>query len=95
MKCFHRWYVEIIEGLYVGALMSVRSCFNTSIFPVTIGLHQGSKIIPCLFILIMDELTSPAMYQGILLFVDDIDIDWWKENNIKYYIRIMEENFRG
>ena len=38
-----RGYIEIIKDMYEGALTIVRTTFGeTSEFPMTVGLHQGS-----------------------------------------------------
>jgi hypothetical protein len=37
----------------------VRACDGESdTFPIKIGLHQGSALSPCIFILVMDEITK-------------------------------------
>ena len=45
--------------MYDEAITSVRTSGGiTSEFPITLGLHQGSTLSPCLFALVMDELTK-------------------------------------
>ena len=52
-------YIEIIEDMYEGAVMSMgTTCEATGEFPMTIGSHRVSTLSPYLFTLIMDELTT-------------------------------------
>ena len=47
---------------------------ETSEFPITVGLHQGSALNPYLFVLVMDELTMHIQddIPLCMLFADDI-----------------------
>ena len=68
-------YIEIIKGMHEGAITSVRTtCGETSEFPVTKGLHQGSTLSPYLLALIMDKLTTRIQEEipWCMLFADDI-----------------------
>ena len=52
-------YIKLIKDMYDEAITSVRTSGGiTSEFPITLGLHQGSTLSPCLFALVMDELTK-------------------------------------
>ena len=54
-------YIKLIKDMYDGAITSVRTSGEiTSEFPITLDLHQGSTLSPCLFALVMDELTKSA-----------------------------------
>ena len=44
----------------------------TSRFPITIGLHQGSALIPYFFVLMMDEFTKSIQEEVLYFFVNDI-----------------------
>ena len=61
--------------MYDRVVANVRTCGGiTSNFSIAIGLHQGSALSPCLFVIVMDELTK-AIQDEILwcmLFDDDI-----------------------
>ncbi|XP_071729029.1 uncharacterized protein [Rutidosis leptorrhynchoides] len=61
--------------MYEGAKSCVRTPVgNTEVFPIEIGLHQGSALSPFLFALILDEL-SRGIQECIpwcLIFADDI-----------------------
>nr|GEV71796.1 ribonuclease H-like domain-containing protein [Tanacetum cinerariifolium] len=61
--------------MYDGAKTRVRTSIGSiEFFPVDVGLHQGSTISPCLFALILDEL-SRGIQEDIpwcLIFADDI-----------------------
>ncbi|XP_071688730.1 uncharacterized protein [Rutidosis leptorrhynchoides] len=61
--------------MYEGAKSCVRTPVgNTEVFPIEVGLHQGSALSPFLFALILDEL-SRGIQEGIpwcLIFSDDI-----------------------
>ncbi|KAL5542645.1 hypothetical protein UlMin_010355 [Ulmus minor] len=51
-------YVDIIKDMYEGVATSVCSIGGMpNEFPISIGLHQGSTLIPYLFALVMNELT--------------------------------------
>jgi Reverse transcriptase (RNA-dependent DNA polymerase) len=52
-------YVTLIKDMYTNALTCVRACDGESdTFPIKIGLHQGSALIPYIFTLVMDEITK-------------------------------------
>ncbi|KAI8572619.1 hypothetical protein RHMOL_Rhmol01G0213400 [Rhododendron molle] len=61
--------------MYEGAVTTIRSPIGeTSEFPITAGLHQGSALSPYLFALVMDELTR-NLQENIpwcMMFADDI-----------------------
>jgi hypothetical protein len=66
-------YITLIKDMY--KMMFVRTYDgDTSDFPITIGLHQGSALSPNLFALVMDEVTRDI--QGdipwCMLFADDV-----------------------
>ena len=51
-------YITFIKDMYDNVVTSVRtSDVDTDDFPIKIGLHQGSALSPCLFALVMDEVT--------------------------------------
>jgi hypothetical protein len=67
-------YVTLIKDMYDKVVTSVRTTDgDTNIFPINIGLHQGSALSPYLFALVIDEVTRDI--QGDIswcrLFVDD------------------------
>ncbi|XP_071686839.1 secreted RxLR effector protein 78-like [Rutidosis leptorrhynchoides] len=68
-------YISVIRDMYEGAKSYVRtSVGNTEVFPIEVGLHQGSALSPFLFVLILDEL-SRGIQEYIpwcLIFADDI-----------------------
>jgi hypothetical protein len=47
---------------------------DTNDFPINIRLHQGSALSPCLFALVMDEVTKniQGSIRWCMLFVDDV-----------------------
>ena len=48
--------------MYDGDITRVRTSGGIiSEFPIIIGLHQGSGLIPYLFALVIDELTTKAL----------------------------------
>jgi hypothetical protein len=68
-------YQSILPSMYDNIVTSVRtSDGDTNDFPINIGLHQGSALSPCLFDLMMDEVTRDIQ-GGIpwcMLFADDV-----------------------
>lgn len=61
--------------MYDGCVTIVRTPVGeTSNFPITVGLHQGSALSPYLFALVMDELTRHIQddIPWCMLFADDI-----------------------
>ncbi|XP_071699213.1 uncharacterized protein [Rutidosis leptorrhynchoides] len=68
-------YINVIRDMYEGAKSCVRTPMgNTEVFPIEVGLHQGSALSPFLFALILDGL-SRGIQECILwclIFADDI-----------------------
>ena len=50
-------YITIIKDMYDDMTKVRTSDVDTDDFPITIGLHQGSALMPYLFALVMDEVT--------------------------------------
>ena len=51
-------YIDIIRDMYDGIVANVRTYGGiTSVFSITIGLHQGSALSPFAFAIVKDELT--------------------------------------
>jgi hypothetical protein len=51
-------YVTLIKDIYDKVVTSVRTTdSDTNVFPINIGLHQGSALSPYLFALLIDEIT--------------------------------------
>ena len=68
-------YIELVKDMYDGAITSIKTTIGeTSEFPITVGLHQGSALSPYLFALVMDELTKHIQddIPWCMLFADDI-----------------------
>ena len=68
-------YIDVVKDMYDEAVTTIRSpAGETSEFPITVGLHQGSALSPYLFALIMDELTRHIQDEvpWCMLFADDI-----------------------
>jgi hypothetical protein len=68
-------YVTLIKDMYDKVLTSVRTTdVDTNVFPINIGLHQGSTLIPYIFALVIDEVKMDI--QGdmpwCMLFTDDV-----------------------
>jgi Reverse transcriptase (RNA-dependent DNA polymerase) len=52
-------YVTLIKDKYTNVVNYIRACDGEShIFPIKIGLHQGSALSPYIFTLVMDEITK-------------------------------------
>jgi hypothetical protein len=68
-------YITLIKDMYDNVVTSVRtSDRDINDLPINIGLHQGSALSPCLFALVMDEVTRDIQ-GGIpwcMLFADDV-----------------------
>jgi hypothetical protein len=64
-----------LKDIYDNVVTSVQtSNKDTNVFPINIGLHQGSALSPYLFALVMDEVTRDIQ-GGIpwcMLFADDV-----------------------
>ena len=68
-------YITLTKDMYKNAMTFVRTCGgDTTDFPINICLHQGQALRPCLFGLVMDEVTMDI--QGdipwCMLFADDV-----------------------
>ena len=68
-------YIRAIRDMYKGAKTSIRTAAgDTEVFPIDIGLHQGSALSPFLFAVALDELTKEIQDEvpRCMLFADDI-----------------------
>jgi hypothetical protein len=68
-------YVTLIKDMYDKVVTSVRTTDgDTNVFPINIGLHQGSVLSPYLFALVIDEVTRDIQgdISWCMLFADDI-----------------------
>jgi hypothetical protein len=68
-------YVTLIKDMYDKVVTSVRTTDgDTNVFPINIGLHQGSALSPYIFALVIDDVTRDI--QGdipwCMLFADDV-----------------------
>ena len=70
-------YVRIVQYMYDGNTTAVRCAVGvTDGFEVTVGLHQGSALSPCLFAMVMDRMTDEIREETpwTMMFADDIVI---------------------
>ena len=70
-------YVRLVQDMYEGSETVVRYEVGTAeSFKVRVGLHQGSALIPFLFVVIIDRLTDEVRREPpwTMLFADDIVI---------------------
>ena len=71
------WIVRLVQGMYPNA--QSRVCFGESFsqqFEVKVGVHQGSVLIPLLFIIVLEAL-SREFWAGVPwedLYADDLVI---------------------
>jgi Reverse transcriptase (RNA-dependent DNA polymerase) len=68
-------YITLIKDMYTNVVTSVRACDGESnVFPIMIGLHQGSALSSFIFILAMDETTNDIQGDILwcMLFTDDV-----------------------
>ncbi|XP_071689142.1 uncharacterized protein [Rutidosis leptorrhynchoides] len=68
-------YISVIRDMYEGAKSCVRTPVgNIEVFPIEVGLHQGSALSPFLFALILDELSRgiQVCIPWCLILADDI-----------------------
>ena len=68
-------YIDIIKDMCDGVVENIRTCGGIiNDFSITIGLHQESTLGPFLFVIVMDELTTPIQDEipWCMLFADDI-----------------------
>jgi general stress protein 26 len=68
-------YDTLIKDMYVNVATCVRVCDGDSdVFPIMIGLHQGSALNLYIFTLVMDEITKDIQrdISWCMLFADDV-----------------------
>ncbi|KAK6762963.1 hypothetical protein RB195_023610 [Necator americanus] len=96
-------YVRWTKLLFAKPTSVVRCAAGTSrLFPVQVGVHQGSSLSPLLFILCMDTMTKEIQKQHpwTLLFADDVmlasesrddlqkQVQSWKDRLQQYGLRL-------
>jgi hypothetical protein len=89
-----RGYIDVVRDMYEGAVTAIRSpAGETSEFPITVGLHQGSALSPYLFALVMDELTRHIQEDipWCMLFADDIVLVDETASGVKTKLEIWRE----
>jgi hypothetical protein len=64
-------YITLIKDMYDNVVTSDR---DTNVFPINIGLHQGSALSPYPFALVMDKITRDIQggISWCMLFADDV-----------------------
>ena len=70
-------YVRIVQDMYDDSTTAVRCAVGvTEGFEVTVGLHQGSALSPCLFAVVVDRMTDAIREEApwTMMFADDIVI---------------------
>ena len=70
-------YVKVVQDMYEKIVTTVRCAVGmTEGFKVEVGLHQGSALIPFLFVMVMDRLTDEVRQKSPwnMMFADDIVI---------------------
>ena len=70
-------YVRIVEDIYDDSITAVRCAVGvTEGFEVKVGLHQGSALSHCLFVMVMDRMTDDIREEApwTMMFADDIVI---------------------
>jgi hypothetical protein len=77
-------YVGLINDMYNNVVNSDRrtSDEDTCYSPIRILLHQGSTLSPCIFALVMDEVTRDIQREiGVYFFVNDVvlAVESWAE----------------
>ena len=69
-------YIFVIRDIYEGVVVTTISspAGETTEFPITVGVHQGSTLSPYPFALVMDELTINIQddVPRCMLFADNI-----------------------
>jgi hypothetical protein len=81
-------YVTLIKDMYDKVVTSVRTTDgDKNVFPINIGLHQGSALSPYLFALVLDEVRRDIQRDitWCILFADDVVLvdESWKGVNRK------------
>ncbi|XP_026410528.1 uncharacterized protein LOC113305736 [Papaver somniferum] len=70
-------YIVLIQDMYEGARSSVRTSGGLSNeFPIKIGIHKGSALSPCIFALVIYQITKDIQGElpWTMLFADDVDL---------------------
>ena len=78
--------IRLVKMMYEGARTTVRTKYGeTEVFPVEVGLHQGSALSPFLFLVVIDTLTRELRNNELweLLFADDLVIMADTEEEVK------------
>jgi len=68
-------YIRLVQDMYTNSQTAVSCAAGTSqLFPVEVGLHQGSALSPFLFAIIMDSLTNTVREESPwqMMFADDV-----------------------
>ena len=92
-------FCRVIRDMYDRSRTGVRTPVGTTeLFPVEVGLHQGSALSPYLFTLILDELSSGLQEKlpWCLIFADDIALISKSTEDLNFrlkkWISALEDN---
>ena len=87
-----RWFgvpealIEVVQAMYRDPRTTVRTAFGLSgMFPVGVGVHQGSALSPLLFILVMDYISKQVGGDRSkkLLYADDVALQADSEQELQ------------
>ena len=90
------WFVKVIPTMYVGVITAVKIGEGESVvFPVKVGVHQGSVLSPLLFIIVLEAL-SQEFRVGLpweLLYAGDLVLLAESEENLMTKLKEWRQGF--
>ncbi|KAJ8715501.1 hypothetical protein PYW07_009983 [Mythimna separata] len=91
-------YIDIIRDMYRDSVSSVQTAVGESnIFPISVGVHQGSALSPFLFNVVLDVVTANIQDQPpwLMMYADDIALVNQNKAHLERRVNIWKDTLEN